>query len=109
LNLSACAAYHDYKADYLFIGTCFVTESHPEKGPDPIGRTRIAGASLSSIFLKTRRRWQALAGKKNHPPPVSAIGEINASNCHTPIQFGADGVATIRALQEALSPLEVVQ
>jgi hypothetical protein len=55
----------------------------------------------------TCRRCQAT--RINHPPPVLAIGGIDESNCHIPIQFGANGVATIRAVLQAQSPLEVIQ
>jgi thiamine-phosphate diphosphorylase len=101
---SACAAYDDYQVDYLFIGTCFVTESHPEKDP-----TRLEGPELPGQVCRALKDLFESSNSKKHPPPVLAIGGIDASNCHIPIQFGADGVATIRAVLQAQSPLEVVQ
>ena len=101
---SACAAYHDYKVDYLLIGTCFVTESHPKKDP-----TQLEGPKLPGQVCRALKALSSLSDNKNHPPPVLAIGGIDASKCHIPIQFGADGVATIRAVLQSQSPLEVVQ
>jgi thiamine-phosphate diphosphorylase len=106
---SACAAYHDFQVDYLFVGTCFVTESHPEKDPNQLEGPELPGQVsrvLNALSLS------AVSGK--NPPPVLAIGGIDAFNCHIPIQFGADGVATIRAVLQAaqasnMNPSEVVQ
>ena len=112
---SACAAYRDYHVDYLFIGTCYVTESHPEKDPTQLEGPELPGQVCRAFkdLSKSSSKSSLLAdNNKNHSPPppvVLAIGGIDASNCHTPIQFGANGVATIRAVLQAPSPLDVVQ
>jgi thiamine monophosphate synthase len=38
-----------------------------------------------------------------------AIGGLDASNCHIPVEFGADGIATIRAVLEAEDPADSVR
>jgi thiamine monophosphate synthase len=106
---SACAAYHDFKVDYLFVGTWFVTESHPEKDP-----TQLEGPELPGQVSRVLNALSLSAVSGKNPPPVLAIGGIDGSNCHIPIQFGADGVATIRAVLQAAqasnrNPSEVVQ
>lgn len=107
---SACAAYRDYQVDYLLVGTCFVTESHPEKdstqleGPELPGNVVQALKELSLVLLVSKNHSKTHS--KTHPPPVLAIGGIDASNCHIPIQFGADGVATIRAVLYTSTSLE---
>jgi thiamine monophosphate synthase len=54
------------------------------------------------------RALEELAGRKR--PKVFAIGGIDASNCHIPVgKYGADGIATIRAVLEAEDPGESVR
>jgi thiamine monophosphate synthase len=107
LESAYCAAYHDYKVDYLlFIGTCFVTESHPEKDP-----TQLEGPELPGQVCRALNHLSSLSGNKNQSS-TTCIGDWRdryESNCHIPIQFGANGVATIRAVLQAQSPLEVIQ
>ena len=43
------------------------------------------------------------------PPPVLAIGGIDVTNCHEPVQtFGANGIAAIRAVLKAENPGQIV-
>ena len=43
------------------------------------------------------------------PPPVLAVGGIDATNCHEPVQtYGANGIATIHAVLKAENPGEIV-
>ena len=87
--------------DYLFVGTCYKTLSHPEKkteddleGPALPGLVRQAlldahvEGSTSSVKI----------------PKIFAIGGINSVNCWEPIHKGADGVAIIRSIMQADDP-----
>jgi thiamine-phosphate pyrophosphorylase len=101
---SATKAVVQYQPDYLFVGTCYPTESHPEKqskadleGPELPGQV----ARAISILIGTTT--------KQCGPPVFAIGGIHAKNCAEPVALGASGVATIRAVLQAKDPAKVVQ
>ncbi len=93
------------KPHYYFVGTCYLTASHPEKtlesqleGPELPGRVKMA--------LKER------AESKNQStilPRIMAIGGIDETNCHKPVALGADGVAVIRAVLQADLPVERVE
>jgi len=115
--------------DYLFVGTCYLTKSHPEKksleqleGPALPGRVRREldrmyhdnNASIAeeqnlrqiSALPPPLRRTSALPRR----PVIYAIGGINEFNCHEPVvRFGADGVATIRTVMQAANPRETVR
>lgn len=98
---SALDAWSLYRPSYYFVGTCFLTESHPEKSEGKLEGPKLPGQV-------------ALALKKvctdGNPATVFAIGGINESNCHEPVsRYGADGVATIRAVLQADDPSLVVQ
>lgn len=92
--------------DYLFVGTCYFTQSHPEKqtldqleGPQFPGKVK---QELYQIHDKNKRRIP--------PPVIFAIGGINEENCREPVvTFGADGVAVIRTVMQAPDPREMVQ
>jgi len=92
LESATNAAFLD--VDYLFVGTCYLTLSHPEKldleGPDFPGVVR-------SYLLE-----RCVDGMI---PKVFAIGGIKAENCMEPIKSGANGVAVIRDIMQASSPL----
>jgi thiamine-phosphate diphosphorylase len=92
-------AWKVYRPDYFFVGTCYETKSHPEKveleGPELPGQ---ACRELAKLCDSTEQR-----------PPVLAIGGIDERNCHEPVlRYGADGVATIRAVIQATDPGETV-
>jgi thiamine monophosphate synthase len=94
---SAVDAWDTFRPDYFFVGTCFMTGSHPEKvlvsdleGPS------LPGAVRAKLYLQIEK------GVKR--PPVLAIGGIDASNCNEPVEFGADGVAVIRAVLSVSDP-----
>mmetsp|Transcript_14242 Transcript_14242/g.21925 ORF Transcript_14242/g.21925 Transcript_14242/m.21925 type:complete len:312 (-) Transcript_14242:146-1081(-) len=83
-------------ADYLFVGTCFPTQTHPEKtvleGPQLVGDIRKELDDLGYSHV-----------------PCLAIGGINETNCHIPVQeFRADGVAAIRSVTQAENPRQIV-
>jgi thiamine-phosphate diphosphorylase len=104
---SALEAYRDYQVDYLFVGTCYYSMSHPEKlqveGPELPGqvcRRLLEEYSVDETELLQQRRL----------PNVFAIGGIDETNCHEPVAvYGADGVAVIRAVFGANDPQNAVE
>jgi Thiamine monophosphate synthase len=124
---SAVDAVTTYNPDYLLVGTCYPTLSHPEKaphqveGPDLPGRVcrelerRIvnvdAAASASSTADDSRN-----GPKRRGRPIVLGIGGIDATNCGRIVRGGAaatataaDGVAVIRSVLAARNPAHAVQ
>jgi len=105
---SAVDAWLKYGVDYLFVGTCYPTLSHPEKtsledleGPALPGRVREAldrKAVSGDGFVTGGRR-------RKSRPAVFAIGGIDRGNCRElVVEYGADGVAVIRAVVHAQDP-----
>lgn len=98
------------KPHYYFVGTCYLTASHPEKtlqsqleGPELPGRVKQAlrnGCKSSQLDNSVRNTTL---------PRIMAIGGIDETNCHEPVALGADGVAVIRAVLQADHPIERVQ
>jgi thiamine-phosphate diphosphorylase len=82
---------------YYFVGTCYMTASHPEK----MSISDLEGPQLPGKFKELLKRTSI-------SKPVFAIGGIDDSNCHEPVAFGADGVAVIRAVVEADDPAKAV-
>jgi thiamine monophosphate synthase len=83
--------------NYLFVGTCYMTQSHPEKEKDQLEGPAFPGRikeEMTRIFTKSTSRV----------PIVFAIGGIDETNCHEPVQFGADGVGVIRSVMRAGDP-----
>jgi hypothetical protein len=112
------------KPHYYFVGTCYLTASHPEKtsqsqleGPGLPGRVK--EALLASFESKGRGAITAtdcsheIALKKRalplHFPRIMAIGGIDETNCREPVALGADGVAVIRAVFQADCPVTRVE
>ena len=95
---------------YYFVGTCYLTASHPEKtlesqleGPELPGRVKQAlrnGCASSQLDDSV---------PNSSLPRIMAIGGIDETNCHEPVALGADGVAVIRAVLQAEHPIERVQ
>lgn len=96
---SALNSYRQYQPDYYFVGTCFLTASHPEKTSE---------ADLEGPTLPGKVKRALLAEPTTTTPKVMAIGGIDASNCHIPVELGADGVAVIRAVLQAKDPARAV-
>ncbi|CAJ1954712.1 unnamed protein product [Cylindrotheca closterium] len=96
---SALNSYREYQPDYYFVGTCFLTASHPEKTSE----ADLEGPSLPGTVQQALK-----VAAKSAPPKVMAIGGIDASNCHIPVELGADGVAVIRAVLQAKDPAKAV-
>lgn len=103
--------------DYLFVGTCYLTQSHPEKtsldqleGPTLPGRIR---DTLYQAFNEDNRSGNGdsdlSAAVPKKPPIIFAIGGIDEQNCNEPVKYGACGVATIRTVMQADDPREVVK
>lgn len=102
--------------DYLFVGTCYLTQSHPEKqsteqleGPSFPGRVK---QDLHRIFNDVKNKSNInphLSPKPVQPPIIFAIGGIDEQNCQEPVNtYGADGVAVIRTVMQASDPRGVV-
>ena len=98
---SALNAWDLYKPDYFFVGTCYFSESHPEKT-----EADLEGPELPGMVRLQLDRHLEIDEQK---PPVLAIGGIDDSNCHVPIEFGAKGVAVIRAVFSDSDPSKAVQ
>lgn len=94
---SAMESYATYSPDYYFVGTCFLTASHPEK----------AAKDLEGPTLPGKVRRALMDDATNHCPIVFAIGGIDETNCDIPVSHGADGVAVIRAILQASNPADV--
>jgi len=109
---------------YYFVGTCYVTASHPEK----TSQSQLEGPELPGIVkrallenFKTKQQSTILTVKDSRQdlspiaalqlrlPPIMAIGGIDETNCHEPVELGADGVAVIRAILQADHPIERVE
>jgi len=109
---SALDAVQQYQPDYFFAGTCFETESHPEKtGDDLEGPARPAEVvqALDQYYLQLGRQ-------QRQRPKVLAIGGLDASNCRDQVTTGrfvpdakADGIATISAVLKNAHPDRAVQ
>ena len=93
---SALESFETYRPQYYFVGTCFPTQSHPEKDLKDL-----EGPKLPSIVKKR------LSQGSNECPKVLAIGGINEKNCHIPVAYSADGVAAIRSIIKAKNPSAV--
>jgi thiamine monophosphate synthase len=103
---SAMEAYHTYRADYIFVGTCYLSDSHPEKET-----ADLEGPELPGIIRQKLHDRAAMDLDSNIAvPKVLAIGGIDATNCHIPVQtHGADGVAAIKSVLQAADPYGTVQ
>lgn len=117
------------KPHYYFVGTCYLTASHPEKtlqsqleGPELPGRVKRAllenleskqqQATISSKTTTEEENCKDVSPMAALPlklPRIMAIGGIDETNCHEPVALGADGVAVIRAVLQADHPIERVE
>lgn len=103
--------------DYLFVGTCYLTQSHPEKtsleqleGPTLPGSIRkILHQSFNDDNRSGNGNGADLTAVQKKPPIIFAIGGIDEQNCNEPVKYGADGVATIRTVMQADDPRKVVK
>jgi thiamine monophosphate synthase len=96
---SALDAALKYDPDYMLVGTCYETASHPEKEA-----AELEGPSLPGEVARAIRAVEIGA-----LPIVFAIGGIDETNCDEPVlKFGADGVAVIRSVLQAPNPADAV-
>ena len=102
---SAVNAWQTYQPDYFFVGTCYPTQTHPEKTAQDL-----EGPALPGQVVQALQNFANVTNPRNQRPPVLAIGGIHPGNCHEPVvQFGADGVAAIRAVLQSPDPAQTVQ
>lgn len=94
---SALEARSLYQPDYFFVGTCYPTESHPEK-------VELEGPILPGKVCR------ALEGQEGDRPIILAIGGIDEENCaDLVLEYGADGVAAIRSVFQSPDPASSVE
>ena len=121
---SALEAHTKYRPDYLLVGTCYPTPSHPEKtqsdveGPDLPGQIRLELERIAPSPTDTdlgRMGGDAVVDGSSpksefrRRPFVLGVGGINADNCGRVVEGGADGVAVIRSVLAAPKPADAVQ
>ena len=118
---SALSNHQLYKPDYMFVGTCYLTQSHPEKnaidleGPALPGLVKeaIVQMDIDSIDDGSIDDDDDDDDDGGHGGPVSpiifAIGGIERENCHEPVGYGSDGVAVIRSVMQASNPALAVK
>lgn len=97
-----------YGANYLFVGTCFETQSHPEKVQSMASTdVRIQQHQLEGPELPGQVQQEL--HKLGHPYntiPVFAIGGIQEQNCIIPIRAGASGIAVMRSILCSSDPYQ---
>jgi len=105
---SAVENWKCYQPDYFFVGTCYLTQSHPEKDAAKLEGPTLPGLVKRCLLNET---GSGVEGRTTaiRPPVIFAIGGIESSNCHEPVKYGADGVAVIRSVMQASNPADVVQ
>jgi len=110
---SGLASWRKFRPDYLFVGTCFLTQSHPEKvlpehleGPSLPGQVKRA---IHGEMTAYKSGGTAPFGEEEVLPIIFAIGGIDELNCAVPVlEHGCDGVAVIRSVLQAEDPGDVV-
>jgi thiamine monophosphate synthase len=109
---SAIEAYQMYQPDYLFVGTCFATASHPDKVilEGPALPSQVCDA-LDRIMAASDANVATGTGIAPRQPAVLAIGGIDASNCAEimTMPVGPEGVSVIRSVLRAPDPSHAVQ
>jgi thiamine-phosphate diphosphorylase len=96
---SALSSFATYRPDYYFVGTCFLTTSHPEKSVQELEGPTLPGFVRSAL----EERFPL-----SDCPKVLAIGGIDEYNCDQPIGYGSDGVAVIGTVMRADNPGKAV-
>eukprot|EP00557_Chaetoceros_sp_GSL56_P005140 CAMPEP_0176500918 /NCGR_PEP_ID=MMETSP0200_2-20121128/13854_1 /TAXON_ID=947934 /ORGANISM="Chaetoceros sp., Strain GSL56" /LENGTH=369 /DNA_ID=CAMNT_0017899711 /DNA_START=321 /DNA_END=1430 /DNA_ORIENTATION=- len=109
---SASVALHHfemYQPNYIFVGTCYLTQSHPEKGVEDLEGPELPGLVKQLIFQHMTSKHNDTEIDRISPPIIFAIGGIEMNNCHEPVAHGADGVAVIRSVMQSSDPARAVQ
>jgi thiamine monophosphate synthase len=106
---SALDAVETYGVDYLICGTCYPTESHPEKTEADVEGPAFPAQVKEALLLRRHVH-------DRHNIPVIAIGGLDVETIPAQVNSGAfiphccaDGVAVIRAVLDADDPSEAVQ
>ena len=100
---SALHAQSQYQPDYLFVGTCFPTQSHPEKTVHDLEGPQLPGQVVQALQNNVKNLTST---SSTRIPPVLAIGGITVENCPIPLRWGANGVAVIRAITQNPHPYQ---
>jgi thiamine monophosphate synthase len=127
---SAMAAVETYGVDYIICGTCYPTESHPEKTKNDVEGPAFP-AQVKETLLRAARRvdddvvdgddhcrplGRRIGHDHHRTTPVIAIGGLDVDNIPGQVTRGAfvphccaDGVAVIRAVLDADDPAGAVR
>ena len=101
---TALSTWRKYSPDYFFVGTCYLTNSHPEKDINDLEGPSLPGKVRQALCNELKE-------DKHHCrlPTIFAIGGIDDINCDEPVKkYGADGVAVIRSIMQSPRPREIV-
>mmetsp|Transcript_6773 Transcript_6773/g.9967 ORF Transcript_6773/g.9967 Transcript_6773/m.9967 type:complete len:322 (-) Transcript_6773:33-998(-) len=106
---SALANWKLYQPNYFFVGTCYLTQSHPEKDARDLEGPTLPGIikraiKEEEINVEEGSREKSSLDERRRQPIIFAIGGIGAENCNEPVELGADGVAVIRSVMQAENP-----
>ncbi len=114
---SAMEAYALYQPDYMFVGTCFATQSHPDKVDleGPRLPSQVCDALYRCIMNVT------LESAPRRRPVILGIGGIDEMNCGTVVRpdqsrnrssssssSTCDGIAAIRSVLQSVDPAQTV-
>jgi len=103
---TAQSTVRNFQPDYLFVGTCYPTQTHPEKAVEDLEGPELPGMVKEALD----RDLEEGEDTNRRPPIVYAIGGIDEYNCREPVRrHGADGVAVIRSVMQAEDPGGVVR
>ena len=100
---SALLSLEKYCPDYYFVGTCFLTKSHPEKALQDLEGPVLPGKVRKALEEKIAST-ASLDPNTVNCPTIFAIGGIDEHNCNIPVSHGANGVAVIRAILQSDDP-----
>ena len=123
--ISALEANQLYQPDYMFVGTCYMTQSHPDK-------VNVEGPRLPSqvydAILQPSKRLEQPSRSVISRPLILGIGGIDENNCGTVVKpdrsistnatttcvstgttYGiCDGIAVIRSVLQSIDPAQSV-
>ncbi|GFH44154.1 hypothetical protein CTEN210_00628 [Chaetoceros tenuissimus] len=105
---SAISTCEKYSLDYMFVGTCYMTQSHPEKSQDDLEGPSLPGLVKKEVACMVKSKEEEYSSSVS-VPIIFAIGGIEKDNCQEPVLFGADGVAAIRSVMQSSDPNQSVQ
>ena len=117
------------------MGTCYLTQSHPEKKSEDLEGPRLPGLvkrgiqnhihNHNNIILEEdvdvdadinvdagvdvgKVQQTSSTSTPSTSPIIFAIGGIEMENCHEPVEYGSDGIAVIRSVMQASDPADAV-